>query len=268
MPSDKKMSDKQKAKRERKYHKYLALNGKDMPETISMNGFEWKKEKVFKHDYFAATGLYINSDGEKIVLKLFRDHSYFGLPSRILSRIQVKHEKKAYLRLQGTSCTPKWIGEYGYNGFANEYIEGKTLLDSEKVDPECFDQMQEIIETMHQRGIAYGDLNKADNFLVHTSGKLYIFDFQISWIQPFFPLNILVYPIFALIKSADFYHLKKHKFKNTLSKEEYREEMAKIIPFYIRLHRMIADPIRKVRRKILRKIEKGRVKKLDGTEYH
>lgn len=254
-------------KKQKRYNKLLALNGKEMPDNVEANEQNWTRIKTFKHDFFAATGLYKNEKGEKAVLKIFRTHSYLYLPYQLLSILEARHETKIYKRLQDTGKVPKFLGRVGRCGILHEYVEGKDLLYDVKIDKDFFDGVEVLLKIMHKRGIAYVDTNKPDNILCGDDGKGYLIDFQISWVQPPFPLNILTYPIYAILKDSDLYHMRKHRrkfFPESMTKEELNNSR----PWYIKLHRKIANPIRWRRRKYLRSVESEAPIKPDGVDKH
>ena len=254
-------------KNQKRYNNLLALNGEEMPSEVTAAGERWLREKTFKHDFFAATGLYTGENGGRAVLKIFRTHAWKGIPFQWISRWEARHESIIYDRLQDSDNVPAFLGRVGPTGIMHEFIAGEDLLEDVPIDETLFEQIESLLETMHERGIAYADTNKPDNILVGDDGKGYLIDFQISWIQPRFPLNLLTWPIFSILKDADFYHMRKHRrkfFPESLTAEELNE----LRPWYIRIHRAIATPIRGWRRKYLRKVEEAAEKKPEGTERH
>ncbi len=259
--------DKAVEQKQRRYERYLALGGKELPDEVEVGGVAWRKVKTFKHDFFAATGLYECDGGRQGVLKLYRPSSYMGLPYGLLSRWEARHEEKVYLALQDTGHVPKWLGRLGPTGIMHEFVPGTHLTKGSKVDDEFFPKLERLLRTMHQRGMAYLDTNKPDNILIGDDGNCYLIDFQITWVQPPFPLSLLMYPLFAIFKSSDLYHMLKHRrkiFPESLSEEEFDRRR----PWFIRVHRIFANPYRKARRAYLRKIEEGATTRPEGSARH
>jgi serine/threonine protein kinase len=249
------------------YEHHLALGNKELPDTVIVSGKSWQKVKIFKHDFFAATGMYKNIDGEVSVLKIFRPRSFLLLPYWLLSILEARHEEKVYLKMQDTGHVPKWIGRFGRSGIMHEYVPGCHLTRGTKVKEDFFPELEALLKTMHSRGMAYLDTNKPDNIIVGDDGKCYLIDFQITWVQPPFPLSLITYPVFAIFKDSDLYHIKKHWRKiypGNISTEEFNKSR----PLYIKIHRLFADPIRVIRRAYLRKIEEGAENKPDGSAKH
>ena len=68
-------------------------------------------------------------------------------------------------------------------------------------------------------------------------------------------------------KDSDIYHLCKHirKFSpGRISDDEFE----KMRPWYIKLHRLIATPVRRKRRNYLRRVEKNAAHHPEGAERH
>jgi hypothetical protein len=249
------------------YEHHLALGDGQLPESVNVANKMWHKVKTFKHDFFAATGLYKNDQEEVSVLKIFRPRSFLLLPYWLLSIFEARHEEKVYLRLQDTGHVPKWIGRYGRSGIMHEFVPGCHLNRGTTVSDDFFPKLEALFKTMHSRGMAYLDTNKPDNIIVGDDGKCYLIDFQITWVQPPFPFSLLTYPFFAIFKDSDLYHTKKHWRKiypGNISKEEFDKSR----PLYIKIHRKFANPIRAIRRAYLRKIEEGAGSKPEGSAKH
>lgn len=253
--------------RENFYYHHLSLGRKDLPSEITLNCEKWQKIKTFKHDFFAATGLYENSSGEKIVLKIFRPRSFLGIPYQWLSLFEASHEEKAYRMLQDTGNVPEYYGRYGKTGIIHEYVPGKHLNRGTSVSENFFPDLEKFFLKIHQKGMAYLDTNKPDNIIVGDDGKPYLIDFQITWIQPRFPVNIITWPLFKIFKNSDLYHIRKH-WRKIYPGKMTREELDAIRPWYIKIHRKIANPLRVLRRSYLRKIETWGSEKPEGSEKH
>jgi len=225
---------------------HLALVNEDMPDEIAVDGTTWKKVREYKHDFFAATGSYASSDGRKAMLKIYRPNWWYCFPMFLLSYWWVRHEKKVYDTMADTGYTPRFYGRYKKTGMLIEFIESVNLLDKPELDSSFFDTLEEIISTMHERGIAYVDADKPDNFLASLDGRPYVIDFQLTWVQPFFPLSLLTWPIFAILADADKYHIRKHR-RRFLR----HENLPKYMPWYIRFHRFFSVRFRKFRHRFM-----------------
>ena len=239
-----------------------------MPERIEADGSAWTRAKVFKHDFFAATGLYKAEDGRTGVLKIFRPFPYLLIPVQWLSSLQARHEEKIYLALQDTGSVPKWFGRVGPTGILHEFVPGCHINQCEKLKGSFFEELRALLKTMHSRGIAYADTNKPDNIIVaEPDGRPLLIDFQITWAQPPFPLCVLTLPIFQILKASDMYHAFKHEHKRHPERIT-REMVDSVRPWYLNLHRLFANPVREMRRDYLRKVETEAKARPEGSERH
>ncbi len=234
-----------------------ALGRDDLPERVEIRGQTYDRVRTFKHDFFAATGLYEGPSG-KIVLKLGRRVGFLGLPMAWIGRLLVGHESWLYEIVDGVPGIPRFTGRWGDNGFAHEFVEGHELTKGEWVNDAFFDKLAAVIEALHRRGVAYVDLEKRENILVGDDGDPYLIDFQISWHLPAnrggrtWPARLLM----RVLTDADNYHLLKHRRRqrpDLITAEEW--EASYHPPLSISWHRVLFRPWTHVRRKALRKIE-------------
>jgi predicted Ser/Thr protein kinase len=220
----------------------------ELPQQINCKGKTWELEKIFKHDFFACTGRYLcEQTQERIVLKIGRLQSFLGIPCAWIGRFLRNREIQILKQLQDIDQFPNIIKLYGRNGVIYRYIEGKTPDEKPSVPDDFFDQLQSLLETIHQRNICYLDMNKRGNILVGQDGRPYVIDFQISM----FLSAKWCRRLRETFQKEDFYHLLKHKRKlrpDLLTEEEHIKQPS----ILIRLHRIIAYPFQKLRRPILR----------------
>lgn len=218
-----------------------------LPQQINCSGKPWRLETVFKHDFFACTGRYLcEQTDERVVLKIGRLQSFWGIPCVWIGRFLHNREIKILKRLDDLDQVPKIIKTFGRNGLIYHYIAGKTLDEKPNLPDDFFGQSQALLEKIHQRNICYMDLNKRGNIIVGTDGRPYLIDFQISWCLPAKWCR-------RLLQREDLYHLLKHKrrFRPDLLTQDEHISAGKP-SLLIRVHRVIAWPFQKVRRFILR----------------
>lgn len=107
-------------------------------------------------------------------------------------RISLKREYRAYRRLDGLPGFPRCFGLYAGAFLALEYVEGALLRHAAPAAPEAFfDDLRRAIESMHDRGVAHGDLKSRQNVMVSSTGKPVIIDLGTAILrQPgWHPLN-------------------------------------------------------------------------------
>ncbi|MHC4441338.1 MAG: protein kinase family protein [Planctomycetota bacterium] len=260
-------------------HSWLrALGAEDMPARVSLADGEYAHVRTFKHDFFAATGLYLGPSGHA-VLKIGRVASLLGLPMGWIGRWLVNREFSFYRAVEDLPGVPRCLGFWDDMGFAHVFIEGHPLQRHERVDDDFFVRLEQLIDILHSRDIAYVDLEKRENILVDSSGTPFLIDFQISWCWPrdFHSRRGLkrLIPDFVgrfilkKLQSADKYHLLKHRRRHrpdTLTSQELKASYRRGV--FVVLHRFLSKPFMLLRRGILKLLTgRSRSLKQDGPEY-
>jgi hypothetical protein len=245
-------------------YQLCACGKKGLPQQIEFNGAVYKLQKVFKHDFFAATGLYRSSSRPakkrastpaRVVLKLGRQQHLLGLPMAWVGRFFCDHEVSILRRLEGLAGVPRFLSLYGDTGFICEYINANSLDNQNKLPRDFFNKLANLLQQVHQRDVAYLDMNKRDNILIDRKGRPYLIDFQISL---HVGKSLLVWPGLSdymrnILQGADIYHLYKHKRKlapELLTPEE--DALSRNVGPWISIHRTVATPWRKIRRAALK----------------
>jgi len=240
-----------------------ALGKKDPPETIVIDGEQFARRDVFKHDSWAATALYAGQSFDA-VCKFNRTHPVLIVPMSWLGRFLANRESFAYRELAGIEgiapdCAIVTADDKRLsNVAAHQFIPGHPLKNEEAVDDQFFPRLLEILQGVHARGFAYVDLHKRENILVGENGRPYLIDFQISyysnpnakWHWPFGR------SILRVLQQSDLYHLTKHVRRHRPEQVE-QLGLGKYLerPWWIRAHRKIAVPFRTFRRSFLSKIK-------------
>lgn len=237
-----------------------ALGREPLPDEIILAAGIYRFVKLFKHDFFAVTALYAGPAG-RAVLKFGRTADFFGVPCAWIGKLLTWHESDLYARLQDLPSVPRFLGRVGRYGFAHEYVEGHALQKGERVADDFFTRLHEVIDAIHQRGMAYVDLEKPQNVLVGDDGRPYLIDFQISWHVPrryggeLWPMRL----VRRRLQEADRYHLRKLQRRtrpDQMSQEEIAATYAK--PWHIRLHQRLTRPLQQLRRGTLDRLDPKR----------
>ncbi len=210
----------------------------------------------------------------RIVLKVGRRASLFGVPLGWIGRWHAAHESACYQALADVAAVPAFVGRYGRHGFAHAYVEGHPLHKGEQVADDFFPRLRAALAAIHARDMAYVDLEKCENVLVSDDGRPYLIDFQIAWRWPgryggnLWPARWLR----RRMQRADFYHVTKLQRRtrpDQLTADELAASYAK--PWYVRLHGRLTRPFTLLRRRLLNRIdpemkrgERGRVHPPEG----
>ena len=215
---------------------------------------------VFKDDFFAVTARY-DGDGGSVILKVNRQASLFGLPMRWVGRFLASREQACFRRLADVDGIPAFIARWDGTGVVRGFAAGHAMKKGEPVADDFHDRLTALIDAIHDRGMAYVDLEKCENVLVGEDGKPYLFDFQISWYVPkswggnLWPLR----KIRGWFQNGDLYHLVKlHRRTRPDQLTQEQLEASYRRPWYVRVHRFVTWPLLWCRRRILDKIDPRR----------
>jgi predicted Ser/Thr protein kinase len=254
------MSDKDKVRSNLQTYKRIPpriLRGKMPVESFALNGKTYRLEKILKQDFFAATGRYVGPDGadgkpEKAVLKHYHTEPWLGIWLEWTGVAMCKREVRHYRLLEDLAGIPKLLGRVGKSAFAHAWVEGDDLLDVKDVVPDdFFDRLEALVGAIHDRGMAYVDMNKPDNVLVGPGGQPFLIDFQISYLAG--PrCGRIRRRILAALQREDMYHVRKLKRKirrDLMTPEEIENSYRR--SRLLRFHRLFGAPLRDLRRKIL-----------------
>lgn len=241
-----------------------------MPDVLLSSGRRFEHVQTFKHDFFAATGLYrAVDDGSLAVAKLGRRTPCFAFPADWIGRVLARREIRMYERFGGRAGVPHYIGPVdGAAGFLHEFIPGHPLDAREPVSDVFFDQLAVLLREVHAEDTAYVDLNKRQNILMGDDARPYLIDFQISLHVPrrgvgrLWPARWLL----ARFQHADWYHFLKHKrrLRPDLLTAEERATVERI-SVWIRLHRLVARPLTSLRRSIKARLKKTETMDVAGS---
>ena len=232
------------------------LRGKLVPERFELAGVEYALEKHLKADFFAATGRYVDAAGRRVCLKHFHTESWLGLPLGWAGRYMCRREMGFYRHLAGVEGVPGLVGQVGASGMVHEWVEGCDLLDcAEPVPDDFFERLEQLVGRLHERGVAYVDLNKPDNVLVGENGRPHLVDFQISYRFPAARWRLFGRSLFRQLAHEDLYHIRKlkRKFRRDLMTAEEIEQSYER-SWVLGVHRKFAHPFQQVRRWVLTRL--------------
>ncbi len=239
-------------------HAWLfALPDAALPPRVVCSGVEYELVETFKHDFFAATGMY-RGGGQIVVLKLGRVNDAFSIPLGWIGTFLARREIELYRLSESLPGVPRFIGAVGRNGLMHAFVPGHPLGRREEVSDSFFDELRNLLNELHARHVAYVDLNKRQNILVGDDGRPYLIDFQISLHLPpsGWGAARLVQWLLKRFQRADDYHFLKHKrrLRPDLLTPAEREEVENI-SIWIKLHRAIARPLTTLRRRTKARLE-------------
>lgn len=232
------------------------LRGKLAPSEFELDGVHYTLEKHLKADFFASTGRYMGSNGQRVCYKHFHTERYLLIPLGWAGRYMCRREIRFYRLLADVPGVPALVGRHGESTLVHAWVEGADLLDRrDQVPDDFFDQLEKLTEELHARGVAYVDMNKPDNVLAGDDGRPHLVDFQISFRQPRQKWRLFGRWLFRVLCREDRYHVRKLKRKmrrDLTSPEElaasYRRSRL------LSIHRLFAHPFQRLRRWLLTKL--------------
>ncbi len=238
-----------------------ALGHEDLPEVVLLGDVPHRRVRTVKHDFFAATGFYADAHGRWAVVKIARRTDFLGIPLTWLGKFLCRRELRFYAALSDLYNVPPVLGRIGETGFAHAYVRGAPLSKGATIPDMFFDELNQLIATLYQRGIAYVDTNKPENILLGSDGRPHLIDFQISYSLDDLGNNPLGRWVLNKLHAADRYHVCKHKRRlrpDLLRPEE--ADLAQRRGWLIRLHRFITKPYFLIRRRTMRRLqERGHI---------
>jgi len=137
----------------------------------------------------------LEQDGVRAIVKDFSLNGF--LFRNIIGRFLVWREKKAYERLKGVMGVPTFYRVIEGLALVIEEIPGKNIESMETVvnlPNTFFEDLQVLVEAIHERGLAHCDLKRAPNIILGDDGKPYILDWAASISNKefgFFPLSLI-----------------------------------------------------------------------------
>lgn len=242
-------------------HQLRACGRNKLPLQININNQDYNLAKVFKHDFFAATALYVNhiesspsNENDAIVLKISRCGDFLGIPLAWLGQWLCQHEVAVLRKIQREKDVPVLLDTYRQTGFLYRYIPGTSLDEKPQLPHDYFERLEGLLKRIHARRVAYIDMNKRGNILLGEDNLPKMIDFQISCHIPprILGSTKLADTILQILHREDLYHLQKHRYRfspDPLERKHYRQTR-RISP-WIAWHRRLTRPLTRLRRNIL-----------------
>lgn len=142
-----------------------------------------------------------------------------------LNRRMLHHEYLIYRRLDGISGIPHCHGFFMGRYLVLERVDAETLRRATITDRDLFfREMLATIKSIHERGVAHGDLKRKDNILVTSDSRPCLIDFGVSVFRKpgFHPFNHFRH---SFSHQHDFNAWVKHKYNRNF--EELSPDDAK-----------------------------------------
>lgn len=147
--------------------------------------------------------------GRRLVLKDFGSNS--GILRQLWAAFVIRRESRFLAQADGIEGVPQPPRRIGACASLRPWLPGKPLgaCAGESIEPEFFVRLSALLEALHQRGIAHGDLNRR-NVLIDATGRPGLLDFECAVMsRP--GSGLLLRWMFRIHAQADEYQLGRMK---------------------------------------------------------
>jgi RIO-like serine/threonine protein kinase len=224
-----------------------------MLESLKLSGLTENHCEILRHSSNTRPVIWVVEEkGVRAVVKDFSNSKFFY--RNIIGRFLIWRERRAYETLKGLKGIPTYYGVIDGLALALEEIPSRPLKKHNKnikLSDSFFDDLKNIIDSFHKRGLAHCDLKNGANVLVGHDGRPYIVDWSASISEKecrFFPMN-RIYLRFVLDDYFAIIKLKMRYAPETLTLTEEREYAQR--SHMERGVRVVRDRLRKTLKKIV-----------------
>ncbi|MGD9496204.1 MAG: hypothetical protein AB7Y46_07830 [Armatimonadota bacterium] len=153
--------------------------------TVSVLRPAWRARPELRHIRLA--------DEDAVVKDYGRRGNLF---KRLLGAFLAQREAAALRRAEGVPNVPRLLASPRPWMIVTEHIEAVPVTSPEApaLGPGFFARLSDLIDQLHARGIAHGDLEKLDNVLVTADGRPALVDFAAAIMAGSNPLAALALP--------------------------------------------------------------------------
>lgn len=155
-----------------------------------------------KRDHFGAIFLALDDAGRP--LRVCRDTRLARSWAAPLARWLARREARALARLAGLDAIPQLMA-YRAGLLTRTWIDGAPMQRARPADPAYYRAALHLLRRLHARRVVHNDLAKEPNWLVTTTGKPALVDFQLAWTAR------RRGRLFRALAYDDLRHLLKHK---------------------------------------------------------
>jgi hypothetical protein len=104
--------------------------------------------------------------------------------SRWVARILLARERRALAALAGLPGVARILGDEGAGALLRSYLPGEPLCRAARLPRDFFERLEELVRSLHERGVCHNDLHKEANVLVGEDGFPGLVDFQLASLHP------------------------------------------------------------------------------------
>lgn len=125
--------------------------------------------------------LFYDLDDDRVAVKTYAPRS--ALVRSTLGRWLIRREAAAYEAAEGIDALPAFLGRLGPYSLATRWVDAEPLKERRgaELDDTFFDRLGEVLDELHDRGVALADLHHRD-VLIGADDALYIVDLATAWV--------------------------------------------------------------------------------------
>jgi hypothetical protein len=150
-----------------------------MQSTFGRDQFECSARTLLRDGRWANARVWrAEIGGAAWVVKDFAPRSI--LVRNLVGRFLLRRELRALRRLDGIDGVPAAAFRVDAHAIAARFVEGLTLgkVEAERLTTPFFEQLEQLLQTIHARGIVHLDLRGSGNMLMQPDGRPAVIDFQ------------------------------------------------------------------------------------------
>lgn len=146
---------------------------------------------------------------------------------RFVAPALLRREARALRHLAGVPGVPQLYARIDALAIAMQYIEGTPISQFERGElaPEVFPRIQQVIDAIHEHGVAHGDIKRRSNLLLTPGGEIFVIDFAAALIgnRPLHPLINRLQQLMAEVDDKSLPRLKKAVAPELLTDDDWHK---------------------------------------------
>lgn len=148
--------------------------------------------------------------------------------TRVLGRIQIYREVRAYRWLAGDPAVPRFLGRIDGLALAMEKVDGRQLAfapERRSSGPACIQGLRAAIDAIHRAGVVHMDLRGRENVMVLADGGIVLVDLAGAFcLRPGGLMHYLLFRWLTIPDESAFLKWKRNLTPDDMTHEELEME--------------------------------------------
>ncbi len=151
------------------HRRALSLPSDEMSERV---------EKLLKSDALGRVEL-VERDGQRLVRRVACGGSIPA--SALVARALLARERSSLAHCAGLDGVPRLVEATRRSDVLERtHLDGEPLHRCTRLPLDFFERLEELVRSLHARGVAHNDLHKEQNIIVRADGRPGLIDFQLA----------------------------------------------------------------------------------------